>query len=162
MHQVPGGRVLSRGPTWGHAPRDVPGLLGDGFYLEVYAMWVKSGLVILAAWGCFGASLDKTLDAIRTVETGGRDLVGDSGKAIGPYQVHRECWLDSGVPGRYEDCHDEAYARRVAEAYLRRYAAKAVKDGDSATMARVWNGGPSGAKKKATEGYAAKVLAAIK
>jgi hypothetical protein len=74
-------------------------------------------------------------------------------------QIHRACWQDANLPGRYEDCADLAYAKRVFAAYMARYATerrlgRPVTDED---RARIWNGGPSGWKKKATVAYWHKV-----
>ena len=86
---------------------------------------------------------DRLLDAIRQVESGGDcGLVGDGGKAIGPYQIHREYWqdavaFDKRLGGTYEDCRSEAYARRVVRAYLTRYG----KGASDEQMARIHNGG---------------------
>lgn len=106
----------------------------------------------------FGYTRDEVLDAIRQVETGGqknggRDAVGDGGAALGPFQIHRVYWQDSGVPGRYEQCKDPVYARRVVVAYMARYA----KGADAESMARIHNGGPNGARKPATLKYWEKV-----
>lgn len=97
--------------------------------------------------------------ALRAVETGGRSgaILGDDGEALGPYQIHRAYWQDSKVAGRYEQCADEAYARRVVLAYLTRYAPAAVQAGDFETLARIHNGGPRGARKAATLAYWRKV-----
>ena len=98
-------------------------------------------------------------DAIRQVESGGDcTLVGDGGRAIGPYQIHREYWADAiaadkTLGGKYEDCRGEAYARRVVKAYLSRYG----KGKSDAQMARIHNGGPRGHLKPATLKYLAKI-----
>ena len=101
--------------------------------------------------------------ALHQVETGGRlgAVVGDNGRALGPLQIHRVYHADSRVPGDYSRCADLAYSRRVAEAYLRRYAPRAWAAGDVETLARIHNGGPAGARKAATLPYAAKVRAAM-
>ncbi|MEL0099922.1 MAG: hypothetical protein VW907_10230, partial [Opitutae bacterium] len=46
------------------------------------------------------------INAIHQVETGGRlgAIKGDNGRALGPLQIHRAYWIDSGVEGKYEDC----------------------------------------------------------
>ena len=86
---------------------------------------------------------ERLLDAIRQVESGGReDLVGDGGRAIGPYQIHRAYWTDAvradpRLGGKYEDCKREAYARRVVRAYLSHYG----KGKTSEQLARMHNGG---------------------
>ena len=106
--------------------------------------------------------LDRVLDAIRIVETGGEkdpaNAVGDNGRSIGPFQIQRAYWQDGlehdpSIGGTYADCKDETYARRVVRAYLSRY----VKTWNDETVARVHNGGPSGAKKKGTIKYWQKV-----
>lgn len=86
---------------------------------------------------------ERLLNAIRQVESGGReDLVGDGGRAIGPYQIHRAYWVDAvradpSLGGKYEDCKREAYARRVVRAYLTHHG----KGKTSEQMARMHNGG---------------------
>ena len=101
--------------------------------------------------------------ALHSVETGGRTgaILGDSGAALGPLQIHRAYHKASGIPGRYADCADLAYSRRVAEAYLRRYAPKAYAAGDWRTLARVHNGGPAGHRRAATLPYLRKVERAM-
>lgn len=100
------------------------------------------------------------LDAIRHVESGGRcDVVGDNGKALGPYQIHKDYWkdavgFDSSLKGKYEDVTNEAYARRVVIAYLTRYCGK---NASAETYARTHNGGPKGSARRATLKYWIKV-----
>jgi hypothetical protein len=105
----------------------------------------------------------KFFRALNAVEASGRDgaIVGDGGRALGPYQIHRAYWLDSRVPGSYQDVTNRAYAERVVSAYLRRYAPSAVVAGDYQTMARIHNGGPAGASKAATLPYWRKVQSHI-
>ena len=98
--------------------------------------------------------------AVHLVETSGRTgpILGDGGRALGPLQIHRGCWQDSRVGGRYEDVADLAVATAVLRAYLTRYAPRALAAEDWTTCARVWNGGPRGASKSATVGYASAVV----
>lgn len=112
-------------------------------------------------------SLEELLAALRLVETGGlkhegRHAVGDGGKAIGPYQIHRNYWKDSRLPGRHEDCRDPSYAREVVMAYWRRYCPQELARGDVEVLARVHNGGPEGHKKGATQIFWRKVEAELK
>ncbi|MFN9308235.1 MAG: hypothetical protein ACK6DT_19530 [Planctomycetota bacterium] len=131
-------------------------------------------LATLAALWLLGGSDDgrrtwprpAILQAIRMVESGGNDLIGDGdgGRAIGPYQIHEVYWRDAtahdpGLGGDYQDCRDRAYAERVVAAYMERYAAAAWRRGDAQTIARVHNGGPLGAAKPATLGYWRRVRA---
>ena len=107
-------------------------------------------------------NLDRVLDAIRIVETGGEkdpaNAVGDNGRSIGPFQISRAYWRDAveydpSIGGTYADCKDERYARRVVIAYLYRYC----KRWDDQTVARIHNGGPKGHTKAATIKYWNKV-----
>ena len=100
-------------------------------------------------------TLDQILDAIRIVETGkrpdsGRSSNGDGGRALGPFQIHSEYWKDARVPGKYDDCRDLAYARRVVLAYWCRYCPEALARLDAEVLARTHNGGPTGAKRDST------------
>ena len=111
-----------------------------------------------------GTDVRRILDTLQTVETGGeRDpdaAVGDGGKALGAYQIWRIYWVDAceydpSLRARgYQAVTDREYAERVVIAYLSRYA----RDWSIDTIARIHNGGPSGATKrrKATDGYATK------
>ena len=105
---------------------------------------------------------DRILDAIRQVETGGEkdpaNAVGDGGKAIGPFQIHYAYWkdavdFDSSIGGKYSDCKNDEYARKIVIAYLTRYA----PNWDDETVARIHNGGPKGHKRTTTLDYWAKV-----
>lgn len=100
------------------------------------------------------------LDAIRFVESSGRDNPpdGDGGRAIGPYQIHRVYWLDATqfdakLGGTYQDCRKRPYAEQVIDAYMRRYARAPWARGEAEIIARIHNGGPQGAKKRATLPY---------
>jgi len=122
---------------------------------------VKISLLILfLATTASGADFAQFTRAIHLVETSGRlgPTVGDGGRALGPLQIHRGCWQDSRVGGRYEDVADLAVATRVLRAYLHRYAPRALSAEDWFTCARVWNGGPRGASRSATVGYGRAVV----
>jgi len=111
-------------------------------------------------------SLDEILDAIRSVETGGlpyggSQAVGDGGRALGPFQIHREHWMDSGMAGRYEDCRDPLYARREVLAYWQRWCPRALAERNAEVLARVHNGGPRGDGKASTQGYWSKTSARL-
>lgn len=112
--------------------------------------------------------MDRFLDAIRHVETGGEPnggigAIGDGGASLGPYQISRAYWQDavehdpSLARGRtYADVGtDDAYSREVIKAYFDRYR----RDGDGwYELARYHNGGPRGPEKTATIQYAEKVM----
>ena len=105
----------------------------------------------------------RLLDAMVQVESGGRlDLVGDNGKAIGPLQIHRICWVDAvrydntllSLGGKYEDCKRLEYAEKVVVAYWNCYASK---NASWQELACIHNGGPKGFGKKTTQAYWTKV-----
>ena len=99
--------------------------------------------------------------ALHIVETSGRTgpIVGDQGRALGPLQIHRGYHADSRVAGDYSRLADLEYSKRVATAYLKRYAPEAWAAGDVETLARVHNGGPRGHLKTATKSYGVRVKA---
>ena len=121
-------------------------------------------LGLLCLWGTVPAHAEKLpaefVWALNQVEAGGRTngvIIGDRGLARGPLQIHYSYWKDSGVKGKYSDCDRFDYSIRVAEGYLNRYSAGAIRDGDYETLARIHNGGPSGDKKASTRPYWLKV-----
>jgi hypothetical protein len=108
------------------------------------------------------------LAAIRFVESSDRDDVpdGDGGKAIGPYQIHEVYWRDAArfevsLGGGYQQCRQRAYAERVVDAYMRKWAPIAWERGDAETIARVHNGGPDGADQASTLAYWRRVRARL-
>jgi hypothetical protein len=104
--------------------------------------------------------LERLLDAIARIESHcDPNAVGDGGSALGAYQIHRVYWQDGtellGVDWPYRDATDSKKARRVVKAYLLHYG----KGKSLIEMARIHNGGPRGHEKKATAGYARRILA---
>lgn len=98
------------------------------------------------------------LDAIAEVETNNNPkAIGDKGRAIGLYQIHRAYWRDGtrilGVDWDYAYAFDTNKSRKVVKAYLLHYG----KGKSFADMARIHNGGPKGYKKKSTLSYVRKV-----
>jgi len=99
--------------------------------------------------------------ALRIVESSdGRNLVGDGGESVGPYQIQRAYWLDGG--GKAKDyprlAYVDAECRKVMLAYWRRYGAATDEE-----RARCHNSG-SGWRKKyhLTNDYWRRVQAAMK
>jgi hypothetical protein len=104
--------------------------------------------------------IERLLDAIARVESHyDPNAVGDGGRALGAYQIHRVYWEDGtaflGVDWPHRDATDPKKARRVVKAYLLRYG----KGRSLLEMARIHNGGPHGHEKQATLFYAKKILA---
>ena len=126
-------------------------------------------VVLLPAWVAAASAsaaavdpndIERLLDAIARIEShGDPNAVGDGGRALGVYQIHRAYWEDGtallGVNWPHRDATDPKKARRVVKAFLLHYGqGKSLLE-----MARIHNGGPCGDKKKATLCYARKLLA---
>lgn len=121
---------------------------------------MKSTLLLLALCATAQAAPPPSFfRALHLVETSGRTgpILGDNGRALGPLQIHRAYHADSRVAGDYSRVADLDYAKRVATAYLKRYAPEAWAKGDVVALARVFNGGPKGASKPVTVAYGDKV-----
>ena len=126
---------------------------------------MKSTILFLAlALTAQCAPPDSFFRALHLVETGGKRgaIIGDNGRALGPLQIHRGYHQDSRVAGDYSRVAELDYSKRVATAYLKRYAPEAWAKGDVETLARVHNGGPRGHLKPATKGYGVRVKALSK
>ena len=119
----------------------------------------RLALLLALAATAHSAPPDSFFRALHLVETSGRHgpILGDSGRSLGPLQISRAYFADSRVGGTYEQVVDLEFARKVATAYLKRYAPKAWAAGDVETLARVHNGGPAGATKASTVNYGKKV-----
>lgn len=105
-------------------------------------------------------TIEDLIYALAMVETGQpyqnsskRGLAGE----IGPLQILKPYWIDSKIPGRWEDCENWDYSVKVVQAYWQRYAKRALKEKDFEVLARIHNGGPTGATKQATKKYWEKV-----
>ena len=109
------------------------------------------------------------LAALISVESAGNDMaVGDGGLAIGALQIHQCVVADVnrryGTHYTHSGMTNRAAAVDVFHKYLSMYATpqrlrRAVTDED---RARIWNGGPNGYRKTATDGYWHKVRNAIR
>lgn len=105
---------------------------------------VTASIALFACAANAAPPSDRLLDAIATVESDNNPAaVGDGGKAIGVFQIHKVYWQDAvdhdpSIGGCYEDCRDPAYARRIVIAYMDRYAPANASD---ETLARIHNGG---------------------
>jgi hypothetical protein len=125
---------------------------------------IRSLILLTLASASHAAPPESFWRALHQVETSGRTgaILGDNGRSLGPLQISRAYHADSRVAGSYEQVTDITYARRVATAYLKRYAPQAWAQGDVDTLARIHNGGPSGHRKSATVGYAEQVRRAMR
>jgi len=124
-------------------------------------------------------TLEKFFEALNQVEARGRKRnvpAGDGGTRIGPLQIAEIYWNDADewlckneislTPldnsfSDYTACVLWEYAKIIAHAYFRRWAPKALREGNWEVLARIHNGGPNGHKKKATLEYWEKVKEAL-
>jgi len=103
------------------------------------------------------------LEAIRIVESNNNpNAVGDSGNAIGIYQIwedyHTDACMAGNISGEYLDCYNPVYAENVVVEYMKRYATKRrLGEVTPEKIARIHNGGPNGWRIGATDKYWAKV-----
>jgi hypothetical protein len=107
---------------------------------------------------------EELLLAIRFVESSFNDnSIGDGGKAIGPFQIWRVYWIDSGMHGKYQQCFEYTYAKEIVRRYVYRYTCIDLGSRKSLTIeecrhiARLHNGGPGGPFNPKTLGYWNKV-----
>lgn len=103
---------------------------------------------------------DKFWSVLTKLESNNNEKsVGDGGKAIGIAQIHYVYWLDSGVKGKYTQCFDKNYSKKVVYSYLLKYS----KTDDFEEWTRLHNSGPGWrSKKKLTDNYYKKFLALSK
>jgi len=120
------------------------------------------------------SSFNDLLDAIEWVESkGDANAVGDNGKAVGAFQIHK-IYIDDlnriyksrhtdkfSTPIRWSDFHrkSKVCSRLMVRDYLRHYAtAKRIgREPTLEDMARIHNGGPTGYKKESTKKYWQKI-----
>lgn len=104
-------------------------------------------------------SMEDFLDALASVESNRNDrAVGDRGKALGRYQIHKVYWQDAtehdrSIGGSYENVTDPDYATKVVLAYFNRYGKDLVAASDWESLARMHNGGPAIFRKKGTKAW---------
>jgi hypothetical protein len=108
-------------------------------------------------------SLSAIIAILVSIESSGNDLaIGDGGAARGPLQIHKSVVEDvnriSGKSFQWRRMTNRAEATQVATIYLSHYATEARlgHKPTSEDVARIWNGGPNGYKRTATDGYARK------
>ena len=114
------------------------------------------------------ASVVKTISKIESNDN--PKAVGDSGTAFGAFQIHPEVVSDynrwTGSKLQHADMFDPKVAARVCAKYLSVYGKAYERETGlkptPAILARIWNGGPEGWKKPATDGYSEKFKASYK
>ena len=106
-------------------------------------------------------SLDDFLAALSYVESRNQDdAVGDQGKALGRYQIHKVYWQDAVeyspnlAEGHvYQDVTDPNYAKQVVLAYFHRYGKHYIQTQDWEALARMHNGGPAIMRRQGTKAW---------
>lgn len=132
----------------------------NGFTAMMIVVLSATAVLTMGASSPQSTRYAKLLEAIRQVESRGNpNAVGDNGKAIGSYQIWRTYWQDAvehdkSIGGVYENCKNDAYAKRIILAYWDRYA---PKDATDEQLARIHNGGPKGHLRSGTLKYWTKV-----
>jgi len=115
------------------------------------------------------------LAALITVESGGDwTAIGDNGKARGGLQIHEQTWYE-GVDfisttrvgwdwgfGSKSETLSKAVARGYLEHWGEHYEKVTGKPVTEEVLARLWNGGPNGWKKRSTIKYWVKVNKVLK
>jgi hypothetical protein len=137
--------------------------------IKSFALALALNATALSAPPPSGFNPRPILDAIRFVETGSRKdantAVGDSGRALGAYQIHLSYWQDAverdpsltANGETYQSVTNPKYAEKVILAYWTRYATNWTHD----ELSRIHNGGPVGHKRSATKAYWHKVKARL-
>ena len=113
--------------------------------------------------------IERLLPALEKVESNGNPkAIGDKGKAFGILQIWEVVIVDVNrvfkTNYKHADAFDPVKARDICRKYLAIYATE-KRLGRKPTMedaARIWNGGPQGHKKEATNKYWQKVAKALK
>lgn len=109
--------------------------------------------LVLVAAPCMAQISEKFLDAVAIVESNGKAVIGDNGRARGQYQMWRGAWLDAQKVdqsiGDYETgSMDSVRSRKAAKAYLSKLYARLHRAlGRTPTNAEVyaaWNIGFKG------------------
>lgn len=132
--------------------------------------WLRGLLAVTAlclaadAQAVTPSELDRLIPALIKVESNGNPrAVGDNGKALGALQIWSVVVQDvnraHGTRYTHRDALDPAKAEAICRLYLAIYCTP-KRLGRQPTMedaARIWNGGPTGWKKKATVSYWQKV-----
>jgi hypothetical protein len=105
----------------------------------------------------------RLLPAIEHVESSGRaDAVGDGGKAVGILQIHPIMVADCNrIVGEDRWTLDDRKDAVKSRAMFRTYSNHYSKDASDEVVARRWNSGPRGDRKKATEAYWKRVQKAM-
>ena len=112
-------------------------------------------ILLIACLSASATPSERLIDALVHVESKGEvHAVGDNGRAVGCLQIHKEVVDDVnrayGTTYAYSDRKSIEKSREICRKYL------LLHGGVNATnekYARIWNGGPSGHRKRRTRRY---------
>jgi hypothetical protein len=128
------------------------------------------GILVLFINVC-QADIDKLIPVLIQVESSGNDkAISDNGKAYGCLQIWDVVVKDVNRVYKTNYKHEHMFYRNnaceVCFLYLtfwgKRYEINTGKVATMEVLSKIWNGGPSGYKKKATEKYWTKVKRLLK
>ena len=125
---------------------------------------MKTMFALLFAISASAANLDPFFAALGKVESSNNSkAVNKKETALGIYQIRPAYFKDANLKGSHSQVFDPTFARRVCEAYFKRYAPEAYAKGDFESLARLHNNGPSWAKSKSkTNEYWSKIQKNLK
>jgi len=111
-------------------------------------------------------NIDKLIDALQDVESNNNpNAIGDNGNAYGILQIWKPVIQDVNRVYNTNYTHKDAFnpqkSRDIAKKYLNHYGniytRNKKQNPDYETLARIWNGGPTGYSKPSTNDYWNKV-----
>lgn len=106
-------------------------------------------VLLLLSFSMKAADMDGFFAALAKVESGNNPrAINKKENAIGIYQIRPAYFRDARLKGSHESVYNPTYARKVCEAYFKRYAPEAFANGDFEALARLHNSGPSWKSKK--------------
>jgi hypothetical protein len=81
-------------------------------------------------------------------------MIGDNGKAVGPFQIHK-CMVDdvNRIVGYKKFSYHDRYNYNKSLEMFNTYQRFYNPDKDIEAAARMWNGGPTGMNKSKTKHY---------
>lgn len=108
---------------------------------------------------------DKLIDRLIILESKGKNIVGDQGRAFGKLQIWEVVVQDVNRIYRKHYKHSDAFntkkAREICRLYLvhygKVYERQTGRKAGDVILARIWNGGPDGYKDEATIAYVQKL-----
>ncbi len=104
-------------------------------------------LSCLSGYSQNNTNLNNFIQILGKIESNNNDFIkGDGGKALGRYQIWKDCYTDAkefnkNITFSYESLTNSNNSRQVLISYLTRYESKALKENDFEKLSKCWNGG---------------------